>query len=39
LDKSPFGAVVDELPSTAGGGDRLLEELKALSADELDPLI
>lgn len=39
LDKSPFGAVVDELPSTAGGGDRLLEELKALSADELDLLI
>jgi CRISPR-associated endonuclease/helicase Cas3 len=34
-----FGDVVDQPPSDVGHGDRLLEELKALSADDLDLLV
>lgn len=39
LSKSGFGTPFLEPPSTAGTGDPLLQELAALSADELDLLV
>lgn len=40
LDMTDFGNVVDRPPpSTVGDGDRLVEELKDLSADDLDLLV